>query len=138
MFNFQTIMGRLRTYFGIKTNKGVADKLGIEYNAMKGWGSRKKVAISTIIELLGDEPINLTWLIHGKGNMRIGESEEILDALSKIELVMQKKVDPKIIEQISEDEQLQELLSLLSYAPDDFIEQIIQRLKEMKKLSNIE
>lgn len=137
MFDFQTIMGRLRTYFGIKTNKGVADKLGIEYNAMKGWGSRKKVAISTIIELLGDEPINLTWLIHGKGNMKIGESEEILDALSKIELVMQTEVDPKIIEQISESKQLQDLLSLVNYAPDEFIEQIIQRLKEFKKLSDI-
>jgi len=137
MFEFKTIMGRLRTYFDVKTNKEVVNKLDIDYNTMKGWGSRKKVAISTIIELLGDEPINLTWLIHGKGNMRIGESEEILDALSKIELVMQTEVDPKIIEQISESKQLQELLSLLNYAPDEFTEQIIQRLKEFKKLSDI-
>jgi len=137
MFEYRVIMGRLCAYFDVKTNKEVAEKLGIDYNTIKGWGSRKKVAISTIVELLGDEPINLTWLIHGKGNMKIGESNDILSALSKIELVMNENMDPKIIEHISENKQLQELLSLLSYAPDDFIEQVIQRLKEFKKLSDI-
>jgi len=137
MFEFNEIMGRLKTYYAASTNKEVAKKLAIDYNTMKGWGSRKKVAISTIIELLGDEPINLTWLIHGKGNMKIGESDEILDALSKIELVLEKNIDPKIISLISEDEKLQELVSLLPYATDEFTEQLIHRLEEFKKLSEI-
>jgi len=137
MFEFRIIMSRLHTYFNVKTNKEVAEKLGIDYNTIKGWGSRKKVAISNIIELLKDEGISLTWLVHGKGNMRTGKDDDVLSALAKLELKMGKEIDPKIIEQISRDEQLQELLSLLSYAPDDFIEQIIQRLKEFKKLSNI-
>jgi hypothetical protein len=137
MFEFSKIMSRLRNYYGVKTNTEVASKLNIDYNTIKGWGSRKKVAISTIIELLGDEPINLTWLVHGKGNMKIGESDDILNALTKIELVLQKDIDPKIIDRISEDKNLQKLLSLLEYAPDEFIDQIISRLEEFKKLSEI-
>jgi len=69
--------------------------------------------------------------------MKIGESDDILNALSKIELVLDKEIDSKIIEHISESEKLQELLSLLPYAPDEFTEQIIQRLKEFKNLSYI-
>ena len=137
MFEFQTIMSRLRTYLDAKTNKEVAEKLGIDYNTIKGWGSRKKVAISTIMELLEDEPIDFTWLIRGKGNMRIAEDPDIINSLSKVELAMQEEIDPQIISKISEDKQLQEMLSLLKYAPDDFIEQIIKRLKGFKKLSNI-
>ena len=137
MFEFNEIMGKLKEYFGVKTNAEVARKLGIDYNMIKSWSTRKKVVIGTVIELLKDEPINLTWLIYGKGNMRIGESDDILDALSKIELVLEKNIDPKIISLISEDEKLQKLVSLLPYATDEFIEQLIQRLTEFKKLSEI-
>lgn len=137
MFEFNEIMGKLKEYFDVKTNAEVARKLGIDYNMIKSWSTRKKVVIGTVIELLKDEPINLTWLIYVKGNMRIGESDDILNALSKIELVLEKDVDPKIIEQISDNKKMQDLLSLFKYAPDEFIEQIIQRLKEFKKLSEI-
>jgi len=137
MFEFNEIMGKLKEYFEVKTNAEVARKLDIDYNMVKSWSSRKKVVIGTVIELLKDEPINLTWLVYGKGNMKIGESDDILNALSKIELVLDKEIDSKIIEHISESEKLQELLSLLPYAPDEFTEQIIQRLKEFKNLSNI-
>jgi len=137
MFEFNTTMERLKEYFAVKTNADVARKLGIDYNQIKGWSTRKKVTVANLLEYLKDEPINLTWLVHGKGNMRIGESDDILNAITKIELAFEKDIDPKIIERISEDEKLQKLLSLLEYAPNEFLEQIISRLEEFKKLSEI-
>ena len=137
MFEFDETMGRLRTYHGVKTNTELAKKLDIDYNTVKGWGSRKKVAIATILERLQGEPINLTWLVTGKGEMRIGDSDEILDAMSKIQKALEGALDPKIVSLISEDDKLQELVSLLPYATVEFTEQVINRLKEFKNLSNI-
>ena len=137
MFEFDKTMGRLRTYFGVKTNTELSKKLNIDYNTIKGWGSRKKVAIATILESLQGEPINITWLVTGKGEMRIGDSDEILDALGKIQGALEGTLDPKIVSLIGEDNKIQELVSLLPYATDKFTEQVIERLKEFKKLSEI-
>ena len=138
MFEFNKTMSRLRTYYSVKTNVELAKKLDIDYNTIKGWGSRKKVAIATILERLHGEPINITWLVTGKGEMRIGDSDEILDAMSKIQGALEGTLDPKIVSLISEDDKLQELVSLFPYATDEFIEQVIKRLKEFKSLSSFE
>jgi len=137
MNNYKEIMERLKLYFEVSTYVKVAEKLDISYDTVKSWSSRKKVVIETLLEHLTDEPINITWLLTGKGTMRLSESEILLNDISKIESAFNSSIDPMLLNKIGESEKLQELIGLLEFSTDEFLEQVILRLKEFKNLSNI-
>ena len=137
MNDYKEIMERLKLYFEVSTYIKVAEKLDISYDTVKSWSSRKKVVVETLLQHLVDEPINLTWLLTGKGKMRLSESEVLLNDITKIESAFNSSIDPKLLDKISDSPKLQELIALLEFAPEEFLEQVIKRLKEFKNMSNI-
>ncbi len=137
MNDYKEIMDRLKLYYNVSTYIKVAQKLDINYDTVKSWGSRKKIVVETLLQHLLNEPINITWLLTGKGNMKLSDSEQLLNDISKIEQVFNNSIDPILLDRISNNEDLQILIELLEYAPDAFIKQIILRLKKFKELSDI-
>lgn len=50
MSNYHEIMDRLKLYYNVSTYKGVAEKLDLNYDTLKSWGSRKKIVIETLLD----------------------------------------------------------------------------------------
>jgi len=119
MYEFNEIMGRLKQYFEVSTNKKVGELLDLDYNTLKSWSSKKKVVIQTLLVHLKDKDINITWLLTGKGSMRLNND------------------DIAIADMIESNKDLQTIISLISYAPDEFVQQIIKRLEQFKEMSKI-
>jgi len=137
MYKFNEIMGRLKEYFGVSTNKKVGELLNLDYNTIKSWSSRRKIVVETLLTALRGKNININWLFTGNGNMKLSESEILLNDISVIERAFNSSIDPMLLDKISKSENMQELINLLDYAPDGFLEQIIVRLKEFKEMSKI-
>jgi len=137
MYEFNEIMGRLKEYFEVSTNKRVGELLGLDYNIIKSWSSRKKIVIETLLHSLRDKNININWLFTGNGNMKLSESEILLNDISKIESAFNNSIDPMLLEKIANNPELQRVINLLDYAPDEFISQIISRLEKFQELSEL-
>lgn len=137
MYEFNEVMSRLKLYFDVRTNTKVCELLGLEYNTIKSWSSRKKVVVETLLEKLSGEPININWLLTGTGSMKLSESEKLLNDISRIEKAFNSSIDPMLLDKISDSENLQEVITLLEYAPNEFIMQLLRRLREFKEMSNI-
>ena len=119
MYEFNEIMGRLKQYFEVSTNKKVAELLELDYNTLKSWGSKKKIVVQTLLTHLEGKDINITWLLTGKGSMRLSND------------------DIAIADMIEKNTDLQKIIGLISYAPDEFVQQIIKRLEQFKEMSKI-
>jgi len=65
MNNFREIMDRLRQYYDVKSDKKVAEKLGINYNTVKTWSGRKTIPIKTLLNSIQNESIDTNWLLYG-------------------------------------------------------------------------
>lgn len=69
--------------------------------------------------------------------MRLSESEELLYDISRVEHLFSNNIDPELLKRIGEDKELQRLIMLLKYAPNEFISQITERLEQFKMLSKV-
>lgn len=137
MSDFKIVMGRLKEYFGVSSNKKVAEIIGLNYETMKSWGTRGKVVTKTLMEKLEGEPINFNWLFYGNGEPRITDDDRLLDDINKMAMAINNPIDTELVMQVASDDRLRELLELLPYAPDEFIAKILERLREFKELSEI-
>ena len=137
MNNYKEIMERLKLYYGVSTYSDVAQKLQISYDTVKSWSSRQKIVTDTLLHCMRDEPVNINWLLYGGGKMRLSELEQLEYDIEKIEQAFNNALDPKILKNISENENLQKLISLFPYAPEEFIAQLIKRLEQFKELSRV-
>jgi hypothetical protein len=137
MSEFREIFDRLKEYFGLSSDKDVADRIGLNQETMKSWSTRKKVVVKTLMEKMKDEPINFNWLFNGIGMPKISEADLLLSDISRMERAINCRLDAKLIEKISGNEKLVELVMLLPYAPGYLVDSLISRLKEIKRLSEI-
>lgn len=67
MNNFREIMDRLKQYYGVKTDKAVGEKLGVNANTIKTWSNRGKVPMDTLLKSIQNETISTDWLLTGEG-----------------------------------------------------------------------
>ena len=63
MNDYRNIMDKLKIHFNVKSDRQVAEKLGINYNTVKTWSNRKKIPIDKLLEKLQNETIDLNWLL---------------------------------------------------------------------------
>ena len=66
MNDFRVIFDKLKLFYGVSTDKKVAEKLNINYNTVKTWGNRKKVALEKLLDSLQNETIDINWLLKGE------------------------------------------------------------------------
>jgi len=130
-------MERLKLYYGVSTYSDVAQKLQISYDTVKSWSSRQKIVTDTLLHCMRDEPVNINWLLYGDGKMRLSELEQLEYDIEKIEHAFNNTLDPKILKNISESQTMQKLISLLPYASEEFLLQVIKRLEQLKELSQV-
>jgi len=118
--------------------KDFAHELGITQNSYTHYINGTREIPSNISKLIRNKySVSIDWLLTGNGNMKLSESEILLNDISKIELAFNSSIDPLLLEKISNSTKMQELINLLEYAPDKFIEQIIVRLKEFQEMAKI-
>ncbi|MFH0710151.1 MAG: helix-turn-helix domain-containing protein [Pseudomonadota bacterium] len=138
MSNYKEIMDRLKLYYGVKTYKEVAKKLAISYDTVKSWGNRDKVVIETLLECMQHEPVSVDWLLRGIGKMHIKSIEAQIQEMNDENNMMLSPEEDGHLRKISEDlNNINYIRELLQYAPKPFIEQLITRLEEFKKLSEL-
>jgi len=120
------------------TKKAFAEQLGITQttytNYIKGVRS---IPEPLALKMRDKYNISIDWLFTGEGKMKLSESEILLNDISKIESAFNSSIDPKLLDKIADSRKLQELIGLLEFAPEEFLEQVIKRLKEFKSLSKI-
>jgi hypothetical protein len=136
--DFKSVFDRLKQYFGLSSNKKVCEKIGLNYETMKSWSTRKKVVVETLMDLMKDEPINYNWLLNGIGDPRISEADRLLDDISKMAWSLNNSpIDVELIKKLGEHSHIVELIELLPYAPDEFIINVLERLRKFKELSKL-
>lgn len=128
---------RLKKVYGKSTDTSLADAMHISKNTISGWKKRNAIPINVLNKVAQNEGLYIEWLLTGKGKMKLVESELLEYDIAKIEHAFNNSLDPKILKSISESENLQKLISLFAYAPEEFILQIIKRLEQFKEMSKV-
>lgn len=71
-----------------------------------------------------DESVSIDWLVSGVGSMELQSADQTLNEISLLSGLLSNNQSVKIVE-------------LLPYAPKEFIDQVINRLEEFKRLSQL-
>jgi len=144
MNDFREIFNRLKLIYGVSTDKKIAEKLEINYNTVKTWSSRGKIPIETLLESIHDETINLNWLLTGKGSMHLQDDIHVADISHNHNSgIIVSNNSGNISVSINKDDfkdnsaDIEELISLLRYAPKSFILKINEKLRAFRDLSQI-
>ncbi len=97
--NIPEIIKRLKIALGIKTDKELAEKIGITQNTLSSWKKRQEILITKILNII---PTNesLDWIINGipKNDFLISEQTfEKISVKSFLEIISQNKIPPIIL-----------------------------------------
>lgn len=118
MSDFNEDLNKLKKLFQVKTDVDLAKKLSISLHTVRSWKERK--ILPEKYKIIGS-----TGVYKSKTGVQfINSNDNIIISLKKEDF----KNDQKEVEQ---------LLSLLKYAPKEFLLQIIERLREFEKLSRL-
>lgn len=126
---------RLKKVFNVKTDIALAEALHVSKNTISAWKGRDGIPITALNKVARNENVHIEWLLDGVGRMDIADTELLEYDIKKIEHTFNNSLDPKILKVISKNDNLQKLISLFGYAPDEFIMQIITRLEKFKEMS---
>ncbi len=56
-------MDKLKLFYDLKSDKKVAEKLGVNYNTVKSWSNRGSIPTKTLLKSIQNETINIDWLL---------------------------------------------------------------------------
>lgn len=115
---------RMKKVFGVKTDTALAQKLGKDKNTVSVWKRRNAIPTDVIKKVSLDESVSMDWLVSGSGRMEMIDPSEAFDQMG-------------VIGGLLSDERSVRIVQLLPYAPKEFIDQVITRLEEFKRLSHL-
>lgn len=124
MQNVADQIDRLKKVFHVKTDVALAEKLGKDKNTVSVWRRRKSIPLDVFRKASVDESVSMDWLVSGLGSMELQSADQTLNEISLISGLLSDNRSIRIVE-------------LLPYAPKEFIDQVISRLEEFKKLSQL-
>ena len=138
MTNVLDQIDRLKQVYNKKTDVSLAEVLGISKITVSGWKKRKAIPAEIFKRVAQNENISMDWLLRGIGKMNIEvDYGQIQDTNYEYSARLSPENDEHL-RIISEDENNEHLImELLRYAPKPFIEQLITRLDEFKRLSDL-
>lgn len=102
-----------------KTDTALARALGVDKNTVSVWKKRNEIPINVLKKVSKNENISLDWLLSGVGEMEITSSDEQFQKI------------------LAKNDLKRKVYNLLDFAPKPFVEQLIIRLEEFKRLSDI-
>lgn len=114
---------RLRKVYSVRTDTALAEKLGKDKNTVSVWKRRTSIPLEVLKRVSFDENVSLDWLISGKGQMRSMSTDEVIDTTDMLGALFA-------------DERSIKIVKLLRYAPREFIDKMVERLEEYKRLSS--
>lgn len=124
MQNVADQVERLKKVFRVKTDVALAEKLGKDKNTVSVWRRRNSIPLDVFRKVSVDESVSLDWLVSGVGSMELQSADQTLNEISLISGLLSDNRSIRIVE-------------LLPFAPKEFIDQVISRLEEFKKLSQL-
>lgn len=124
MQNVADQVERLKKVFHVKTDVALAEKLGKDKNTVSVWRRRNSIPQNVFRKVSVDESVSMDWLVSGVGSMELQSADQTLNEISLISGLLSDNRSIRIVE-------------LLPYAPKEFIDQVISRLEEFKKLSQL-
>ncbi|MDT8338554.1 MAG: helix-turn-helix domain-containing protein [Sulfurimonas sp.] len=128
---------RLKKIYSKSTDTALANAMSVSKNTISGWKKRNAIPMGFLSKVAQNEGVSIEWLLSGKGKMKQTDLELLEYDMTKIEQVFNNQLDPKILKSIADNENLQKLISLFAYAPEEFILQIIKRLEQFKEMSRV-
>lgn len=123
MNSVQDQIGRLKKVYRTRTDIDLAKAMNKDKNTIGSWKKRGAVPAQTLKMVSLEESVSFEWLQSGEGDMELVSSKE-LDHVG-------------LIGGLLSDERSVRIVQLLPYAPKDFLDQVIERLEEFKKLSRL-
>jgi len=124
MQNVADQVDRLKKVFRVKTDVALAERLGKDKNTVSVWRRRKSIPLDVFRKVSVDESVSIDWLESGVGSMELQSADQTLNEIGLISGLLSDNRSIRIVE-------------LLPYAPKEFIDQVISRLEEFKKLSQL-
>jgi len=124
MQNVISQLDRLKKIYEVRTDTDLAKALQKDKNTVCVWKRRGAIPSDVFMKVSLDESISIDWLINGSGKKEITPLDEISEKIS-------------LVDGLLSDERSIKIVQLLPYAPKEFLDQIITRLEEFKKLSKI-
>lgn len=115
---------RMKQVYHVHTDKAVGDKLGKDKNTISGWKKRGNVPTDVFRKIAHEENVSMDWLESGSGSMRLMSIDEVIDTTDMLGALFA-------------DERSIQIVKLLRYAPREFIDKMVERLQEYKRLSDI-
>lgn len=117
-------MERLKKVYEVHTDKAVGERLEKDKNTVSGWKKRGNIPMDVFRKVSVDESVSIDWLVSGVGSMELQSVDQTLNEISLLSGLLSNNQSIKIVE-------------LLPYAPKEFIDQVISRLEEFKRLSQL-
>lgn len=124
MQNVLDQVDRLKKVYKVKTDVALAERLGKDKNTVSVWRRRKNIPLDVFRKVSVDESVSIDWLVSGVGSMELQSADQTLNEISLLSGLLSNNQSIKIVE-------------LLPYAPKEFIDQVINRLEEFKRLSQL-
>jgi len=117
----------IRNTFGLNTQQDLADVLGCSLGKIKAYeqGTTKRFKPADIMILKEKYNLNQEWLEFGTGEMILTSSQKLLKDIEDMSFALNENISSYV----------KEIVPLLPYASQAYLEQVIQKLKEFKKLS---
>lgn len=115
---------RLKKIYNLKTDTALAERIGKDKNTVSVWKRRQSIPLEVLKRISDEENISMEWLVSGTGAMKKVTAGEALDTIS-------------MMEGLFSDDRSVRIVKLLRYAPKEFVDQIIERLEEFKRLSQL-
>jgi hypothetical protein len=139
----KVILKRISNILGGLNNREMSEYMGVSYNTLNTWIKRNSIPMEQLSDLVQKRQTSYDWLLTGKGLMYLEEKKsnstvdtgfqdcEIHNNKGSIAINISKS-DFK-----DDSAEIEELISLLKYAPKSFIIKIIEKLRAFKELSQI-
>ena len=117
----------IRNTFGLNTQQDLADVLGCSLGKVKAYeqGTTKRFKPADIMILKEKYNLNQEWLEFGTGEMILTSSQKLLKDIEDMSFALNENISSYV----------KEIVPLLPYASQAYLEQVIQKLKEFKKIS---
>ena len=131
-FSSDDILNRLKAALAVGTDKELAETLGIKKATLSNWRTRNSIDFPLVFSFC--EPINIDWLITGRGEPNNLES-------TKPSLVVESgnndKLLDRVVEQAEEIGRLKERIAQLEREKNDSLESL-QTAPEVLSTSTVD
>ena len=139
MNNIKEIISRLKQHYTVENNRELALKIDVSYETLNTWIKRKKIPLEKIHEIVQNEQLSYDWFFTGVNNSKNNNSDIKIkgdnnNTTGHGSTTLNGGIN---INNVSVNPNIQEIVQLLQFAPEEFLNTVKDRLKKFKDLTRL-